>query len=98
MRIESFESSRKAKSEKSLSRPDRRSISYRGRHRRLEPRSADNMHAHLLRDKKTSTALSNRDAMLLIPGGSFRMGSNDFYREVFFNDTATTEIYTLSSH
>ena len=39
------------------------------------------MSAHLLRDRKTSTALSNREAMLWIPGGSFRMGSNDFYRE-----------------
>jgi formylglycine-generating enzyme required for sulfatase activity len=39
------------------------------------------MRAHLLRDRKTSTALSNREAMIWIPGGSFRMGSNDFYRE-----------------
>ena len=39
------------------------------------------MSAHLLRDRKTSTALSNREAMIWIPGGNFRMGSNDFYRE-----------------
>ena len=39
------------------------------------------MSAHLLRDRKTSTALSSREAMIWIPGGSFRMGSNDFYRE-----------------
>src|SRR5262249_313608 len=39
------------------------------------------MSAHLLSDRKTSTALSNREAMIWIPGGSFRMGSNDFYRE-----------------
>jgi len=39
------------------------------------------MSARLLRDRKTSTVLSNRESMIWIPGGSFRMGSNDFYRE-----------------
>src|SRR5262252_8420820 len=46
---------------------------------RLDRRTT--MSARLLRDGKTSTALSNRESMIWIPGGSFRMGSNDFYRE-----------------
>src|SRR5262249_55712135 len=32
-------------------------------------------------EMRPSTALSNRDSMIWIPGGSFLMGSNDFYRE-----------------
>src|SRR5262249_37219730 len=86
---ESFESSRKARSEKSSSRADRRSTSCRGHTREARLVSARSTPARPLdgasieSDVKASIPAdqSNRGSMIWISGGSFLMGSNAFYRE-----------------
>src|SRR6516225_4183012 len=95
MRAELFGNLRKVKKEKTSSRADRRSISCRSptRESRLvsihkaRARNVDDacIERFPLRscDMKASVASdkSNRGSMIWIPGGSFLMGSNEFYRE-----------------
>src|SRR5579863_228584 len=83
MRTRSFGNSRRAKNGKSSSPRDRRSTSCQSPTRESRLMSTQTSVADRSGDVKASHASeqSNRRSMIWIPGGSFLMGSNAFYRE-----------------
>src|SRR5476649_992150 len=82
-------------------------LSSRSEEHTSELQSHSELVCRLLLDKKNKTTCSNRARWLVLRNGSFdrevsSLGDRLFHflfaRCVFFNDTATTEIYTLSLH